>query len=257
VRSRSSGKGKSQRRKISRARLPDLATQISAAAKRAVFLESAYRSKPLIDDDTFQEHKRKIQEDYRVDVLCPELTYLASRRLRTEHQWVWQRIARKFAALLDEQQKERKALLAEPVWDLPRSYSEVVDLLKKQRIDAPTPRFEASAEFEEHRQRFEAEAQWLFDRMRRMPRHEPTSRRRRSSGPKFDLLLAVVAANVAAWTTRGTGARDWHATVRIMECHGWDLGRLSIKGKAEQLEDRVRKAHKRGLLRGFARDSPS
>ena len=178
---------------------------------------------------------------------CPELTYLASRRARFEHVIALQHIAPKFAELLERQRTERANLLRKRLPRMPRSYAETTALLKKQYPDAPRPLVNAAIAFEEHRERFETEAEFLRTRSQKMPRVNAKTK----SGPAADLLLVSVADEVAEWTKqhpRGTGDRDWIATVRILECHGWDLGQLPQETKAGQLEDRVRKARERGRL---------
>lgn len=227
--------------------LAALGTQVTAAAERAAFMNSAYRGPLSIDEPRYQEHAQKIRERFGVEVDCPELTYLASRRARFEHVIALQHIAPKFAELLERQRTERANLLRKRLPRMPRSYAETTALLKKQYPDAPRPLVNAAIAFEEHRERFETEAEFLRTRSQKMPRVNAKTK----SGPAADLLLVSVADEVAEWTKqhpRGTGDRDWIATVRILECHGWDLGPLPQETKAGQLEDRVRKARERGRL---------
>ena len=127
---------------------------------------------------------------------------------------------------------------------MPRSYAETTALLKKQYPDAPRPLVNAAIAFEEHRERFETEAEFLRTRSQKMPRVNAKTK----SGPAADLLLVSVADEVAEWTKqhpRGTGDRDWIATVRILECHGWDLGQLPQRPKPDSLRTAYVK-HARG-----------
>ena len=64
-----------------------------------------------IDERTYEQHAQKIREQFGIEVDCPELTYLASRRARFEHVIALQHIAPKFAELLERQRTERANLL--------------------------------------------------------------------------------------------------------------------------------------------------
>ena len=112
-------------------------------------------------------------------LVCPELTYLASRRARFEHVIALQRIALEFAELLERQRTEREKLLHNHAPGMPRSYANIEALVRGQHADGHRALGNAATEFARHRDRYEAEAGWLLARLRKVPHEKGTAQ----SGP--------------------------------------------------------------------------
>src|SRR5438552_17697849 len=60
--------------------LAALGTQVTAAAERAAFMDSAYRGPLSIDETRYWEHAQKSREPMGVGADCPGRSYLASCR---------------------------------------------------------------------------------------------------------------------------------------------------------------------------------
>jgi hypothetical protein len=180
---------------------------------------------------------------------CPEITYLASRSGagRFEHVIALRRIAADYARLLEAQQAVRADFLRTPVPGMPRSYTQIAALVQSQHPGGQSPLVSDASDFDALHERFEAEGGRLLEHLRLVPRESTVVK----TGPASDRAVLTTAERVAGWTkqhSRGSGNRDWIATVQIMECHGWELAGRSLDQKAARLEDRVLRARKRGQL---------
>ncbi len=225
--------------------LVNLGIQFSAAGWRAKFLRSAYRAPVGLDERTYEEHARRIQEQFGVDIECPELTYLASRRARFEHAMALRRIAPGFATLLKKQAGERERFLQRHVPGMTTSYAEIAAFVTAAPPDGHQALWNPAIDFEGRRARHETEGKRLVARLQKVVPVKRSSKR----GPAQDLVLVTAADGVAQWTKehpRGTGKRDWVATACILTCHRWDLrtilGCTGLVDHAARLKDRVRKS---------------
>ena len=168
---------------------------------------------------------------------------------RLQARW---RIAAEAAALLERQRDERRKTFA--------GYMEAAAAVRRYfPAGGPAPGTAAYDHWHAAYEKWETDAEASIAYLRKVADPDPRGGVRRS-GPDPDIALAYAAHAVSEWTKqhglRGTAA--WEATVKILLCHGFDLGRSVeriardprlLARIAAQLKDRVKKALKRGTIR--------
>jgi hypothetical protein len=228
---------------------------------------SAYLGPRTIDDKTYDRYTAEIEQQFGVKLESLELARIASRwgNQHFDHVMALRRRATAYAALLEKQRQDRQDFLGERVPGMTKSYTELADAVRAQHPDGHDPivpilprlplarpaflvaeafgfgdgtiRMNSDAIcFDVHQQLYEEEAARLLSRVQAVPPEEIVSK----SGPPPDGSLRFAATKVADWTKAHgrSGKRDWIATVKILECYGWDLERVDLRVKATRLKDR-------------------
>jgi hypothetical protein len=215
-------------------RVANLATQITAAAERAIQFAAVGVSAKL-DAAACAQYGPEIEQQFGVPIDCPELTERVARvgfmMSLVQHARVLTALAPKYAELLKDQQTQRRKFLLQYRYATTATIVGTTDDL---------------ADITAAHEQWEADCGKLIDWFCSLP--EPPQRQR--AGPSADLVLMYTASEVAKWTKQHGPTRkaDWKATAKILLCHGSDLGQLSLGTIATQLRDRVRQARRRGQL---------